>query len=264
MDQFILSIDQVKNIFAKEFKLTVVKTEWLTPDVIRVLFTASKKIPYQPGQFLSLYVPEDLKEPKSHVRRAYSFAHAPEHSIKNGYELCMKYLKGGLGSEYIRSLRPGDQFKATAPYGDFVYRTPEEGRAVCFVVTSTGIGPIRSMLFSDEYRENLPLKTTLIAGFRTSPEILYPVDFDDLPAFDHKICLSQSPTKSAREFKGRVTDYLRTLPHDWLWHSTDFYLCGNNEMIAEVRQILMGGHGVKETAIFNEIFFAKRANSQAA
>src|SRR5205823_6638853 len=69
------------------------------------------------------------------------------------------------------------------------------------------------------------------------------------------VALSQ-PTDQWKGFRGRVTDYLRSLPSDWPWHTTDFYLCGNGEMLDEVRKILLGGRGVDPRSVHLEAYFA--------
>ena len=51
-----------------------------------------------------------------------------------------------------------------------------------------------------------------------------------------------------------MTDYLRSLPPDWAWDQTDFYLCGNGEMVAEVHKHLRG-RGVPEERIHQEVYF---------
>ena len=62
-----------------------------------------------------------------------------------------------------------------------------------------------------------------------------------------------------------MTDYLRSLPPDWAWDQTDFYICGNGEMVAEIRKHLRG-RGVAEERIYQEVYFVApdRLNKPAA
>ncbi|MEW6055327.1 MAG: FAD-dependent oxidoreductase [Bdellovibrionota bacterium] len=235
---------------ARSFRCQVVEKRWITPVVIYLRFTSAKKMNYYPGQFLSLCVPGgDARKP---VRRPYTFAGAPDLAIKNGYELCIKYQKGGRGSEYVASLQPGDVFEATAPYGDFVYETKPE-RSVCFISTGTGIAPFRSMVLSRQFEENPPKQALCLYGARSEQDILFPKDFESMGV---KTVYALSRADDAwTGFRGRVTDYLRSISSDWNWDSTDFYLCGNGEMIAEVKRILHV-HNVPEKAIHKEAFFA--------
>jgi ferredoxin-NADP reductase len=52
---------------------------------------------------------------------------------------------------------------------------------------------------------------------------------------------------------------LRSLHKDWGWHQTDFFVCGNAQMVQEVCQILEGGHGVAKNSIHKEVFFMNRS-----
>lgn len=246
---------------AKKFKARVLETVWLTPNVITIRFEPNRDFKFESGQFLSLFVP-NAEDPSHPIRRAYSFANSHEEALKNGYEICAKYHPTGLGTNYLRSLKPGDIFEATAPYGDFYYQIPEAGRGVCFIATGTGIAPFRSILTSNAFKENPPAHSLVLFGVRTDNEVLYQSTFESLKV-PTRFCISQASPNSSH-FSGRVTDFLRTLPVDWQWHTTDFYICGNSEMIQEIRQILIGGHGVKETAIFQEAFFSNQIQANAS
>jgi benzoate/toluate 1,2-dioxygenase reductase subunit len=232
---------------AGKYRFTLQSIEWLTPTVMEITFTSPKKVHFQGGQFLSIYVP-DLVSGKS-VRRAYSFSSAPE---AKEMQLCVKYVPGGAGTEFLRSLKPGDQFEASAPYGHFVYR-PLQQPNVCFIATSTGIAPFRSMVLSKEFLENRPEHCLVLYGATNESEIIYPGFFEQA-GIETVNALSRSPA----HFSGRVSDYLKQLPNSWKWHNTDFYLCGNGDMIAEVKEILRGGHGVPPAHIHMENFSPKK------
>jgi NAD(P)H-flavin reductase len=55
-------------------------------------------------------------------------------------------------------------------------------------------------------------------------------------------------------FKGRVTDYMRGLPPDFPWAETDYYLCGNGDMITEIKALLQE-RGVQKEAIHQEKYY---------
>jgi ferredoxin-NADP reductase len=232
---------------AREVACKVVEFNWLTPTVMGIRFEPSKKFVYEPGQFLSVVVPDPAGGRP--LRRAYSFASPPG---KDGYQLCVKHVPGGPGSGYLAKLKVGDVFKAFAPYGDFMY-VPRPGRKACFISTGTGIAPFRAMVMSDQFRENPPEEALNLFGVRTADEIIYPGLFE---GFGVKVVNAVSkPPAGFKGFQGRVTDYLKSLPSDWDWHATDFYLCGNGDMVAEVVKILRSGHGVPEEAIHKEVYF---------
>jgi ferredoxin-NADP reductase len=233
-------------MLATKITCRITEKEWLTPSVMRIHFDPSKKFKFTAGQFLSLIVPNGHDKPH---RRAYSFSTPPG----EGFELCVKHVKGGPGTEYLASLKVGDTFQATAPYGDFIYET-KPGRNACFICTGTGIAPFRSMILSQNYKENPPDKGIMLFGAPTEEEIIYPGFFEKqgietINALSH--CSEQW-----KGYRGKVTDYLKSLSSDWPWHATDFYLCGNGAMVADVRRILRNGRGVSPEQIFQEVYFA--------
>jgi ferredoxin-NADP reductase len=231
---------------AREYRCRLIEKTWVTPTVMRIRFEPGKGFSYEPGQFLSLIVPREGQSP---VRRAYSFASPGR---EQGYELCVKHVEGGLGSGYLARLSVGDCFRASAPYGHFLYETPPT-RSACFISTGTGLAPLRSMVTSERFLENRPERAIMLFGARTEDEIIYPGFFESLGI--EEIDAISAPGKEFGGFKGRVTDYLRSLPRDWGWHSTDFYICGNGAMVTEVCKILRDGNGVPEANIHKEVYF---------
>lgn len=238
----------------RSYRCSLLETRWLSPTVLCVRFMPKRLFKYEPGQFIALTVPH--RDGRSRpLKRAYSFSTPYEVACKKGYELCVKYVPRGAGSTYLKNLNPGDEFQIFAPYGDFRYRLPTPERSVCFISTSSGIAPFQSIALSKLLQVEAPPKKALcLFGARTESELLYSGNFEQA-GVERVDCVSQ-PSADWKGFKGRVTDYLKTLPPDWEWHSTDFYLCGNGAMIQEVERLLKGGHGVPETAIFKEAFSA--------
>jgi NAD(P)H-flavin reductase len=241
-------------MLAAKCQCTVIELFWLTPTVMRIRFSAKKRIKFLGGQFLSIYVPDLVNNKK--LRRAYSFASSAEAAAKGEYELCVKYLPGGAGSEYLASLKTGATFEATAPYGHYVYQQKDSKLNACFISTSTGVAPNRSIVLSAEFQEHPPAKTLFLYGARSEDEIIYPGEFENLGL--ETVNAISRPAPDFKGFPGRVTDYLRQLPVSWNWHNTNFYICGNPEMIDEVRDILKDGHGVQPARIHAESFSPKK------
>jgi ferredoxin-NADP reductase len=233
---------------ARQINCVVTETKWLTPTVVGIRFEPNKRFAHEPGQFLSLIVPGTEKSAKP-ARRIYSFASDPE---REGYQLCIKVVPGGIGSNYMASLKVGSSFKATAPYGDFLFE-PKKGNHVCFIATGTGIAPFRAIAMSNPFMENPPASSLILFGARTEDEIVYPGFFESCGI--HTVNAISRPGPQYKGYHGRVTDYLKSLPLDWNWHSTEFYLCGNGAMITEARRILLEGHGVPERHVHQEAYF---------
>lgn len=234
---------------AKDFQCRVLSKVWLTPTTFEIRFSPSKRFRFEAGQFISVLVPTA----EGDVRRAYSLASGPEISRKSGvYSLCIKHVQGGKGSSYLANLNPGDSFLARAPYGDFVYRPSHPGRILFFVASGSGIAPLKSMIESQHFWQSAPSKVILLFGAQNQEEILYAQEIE-------KYGVQFIPALSRQEatwggFRGRVTDYLKSMPREWRWFETDFYLCGNGNMLNDVSNFLIGSLGLPVQQIKKESF----------
>ncbi|MBN21871.1 MAG: hypothetical protein CL678_11375 [Bdellovibrionaceae bacterium] len=226
----------------------VISNVHVTPTVFILSFTSEPGFEFKAGQFISIIIPGAGPNGRD-LRRAYSIASAPE---TNPVELCVKLVENGPGTNYLHSLKPGDEFNGLAPYGNFTYVTPSEKTAV-FISTGTGIAPFRSMIRSGVYQSNPPQRSIFLFGVRHEEELLY---HDELSANEHVewIPTVSRPTKETSLFKGRVTDYLRANPEFIDWMGSEYYLCGSGDMIKEIKEIL-SSHGVTKEAIHQEKYY---------
>lgn len=242
---------------AREYECTVTSLVWMTPTVFSLKFSPSKLFSYEPGQFMSVIIPNKGRDQSKQARRIYSFASS---SKKEGYELCCQVVPGGQGSNYLASLKVGDVFKISAPFGHFFYET-QPHRNACMIATSTGIGPFKAMVGSERFLKDPPHASLMLFGARNPKEILYPGFFQER-GMDEVHAISDEFTgfnDLKHGFKGRVTDFLRSLPESWPWLETDFYLCGNGFMIEDVRKYLMQVRSVPLNAIHQEAYFSTHA-----
>ncbi|MGZ3698262.1 MAG: ferredoxin--NADP reductase, partial [Bdellovibrionota bacterium] len=213
---------------ATEFQCTVRGNRMLTPTVFELTYEADN-FHFEAGQFVSVVVPGAGPKGRD-LRRAYSIASAPQ---TRPVELCVKLVEEGPGTNYLYKLKEGDTFRGFAPYGDFTYE-PKEGRHALFISTGTGIAPFRSMVFSEPYRAKPPVSAICLLGVRTISELIYVEDFKAIPGLRWVPAVSQ-PDGPWDGFRGRVTDYLRSLGDDHPWKETEYYLCGSGPMITEVK-----------------------------
>lgn len=235
---------------AKEYTCRVLELIWLTPTVFRLRFEPLKRFDFEPGQFVSVVVPAMSKTVKP-VKRCYSFAGTPEEARQQGfYELCIKHVEGGRGTNYMASLSRGDLFRVYAPYGHFTLRKTTQRKNICFVATGTGLAPFRSMALSQQFK-TIATSAMVLFGARTADEVFFKNEFERAGV---KFVPTVSRDEKSGLFQGRVTDYLKSLPKGFSFHDTDFYLCGNGEMVAEVNSLLRGALGVPEKHIHKEAF----------
>jgi len=233
---------------ASEYLCKVKTFRMLTPTVFETTFETDPSLSFAAGQFASVIIPGAGPKGRD-LRRAYSIASCPE---TYPVELCIKIVEDGPGTQYLYKLRPGDTFRVMAPYGDFVYE-PKSDRHACFISTGTGIAPFRSMVTSKHYQASPPIHAYCLLGVRTEDELLYDDTFENLPGLKFVRAVSQ-PSNTWKGFKGRVTDYLRTLRDDFPWRNTEYYLCGNGGMINEVKAFL-AEKGVEKDSMHQEIYY---------
>jgi ferredoxin-NADP reductase len=189
-----------------------------------------KPFVFQAGQFCMVHVPEDGGVKK----KAYSIASGPEQT--ETIELCIKLVQGGLATEWFWTLKQGDEFDLSSPYGRFVL--PEGvNEELIFVATGTGLAPFRSMihhLYHDgaSYEKDV----WLIFGVRYENEILYHDEWLALaqknPHFHYIPTISRP--KNWDGAKGYVQERLKESITDP--GGKKVYICGLVPMVEAVNQ----------------------------
>jgi len=244
-------------MMANQYDCVVLRIAKVGADTLILNFRPSEPFEFVPGQFISLVIPSHRG--KLITKRCYSLANSPQSVAKTGYELCVKVVPGGVGSTYLDHLNVGEHFRITAPYGGFTYQKSSSARHVIMISTGTGIAPFKSIVESKLFQENRPQSVLSLLGVRSERDIPYRGVFEGC-GVEHVVAVSK-PSESWAGFRGRVTDYLRQLPVQWKWNHCDFYLCGNGEMIEEVKRILIEERGVSPRAIYGEAFSVKKKSA---
>ena len=218
-------------------KFRFVHLELIAPD--RVEFVA--------GQYVSIDMGDGY-------RRSYSIASSP--SDNHAVELCVDITPGRKGSHYFENLKPGDEVKFLAPLGQFVMTDEDKAREkkLLFVATGSGITPLRSMILDLlEDKEDKRL-IRLFWGLRFVKDMFWEEEFrlkhESFPNFHYKLMLSKPPLKWPL-LAGYSTHEIEALELDHTW---GVYLCGNPEMIVEVKESVIK-KDVPESQVHFEKFF---------
>jgi ferredoxin-NADP reductase len=131
-----------------------------------VLLPTVQNIAFQPGQWVSLKLPVGVKPP---LNRAYSMA-AP--STPSGeLTLIFDRVPGGLGSNYLYTLKPGDHTQLSGPYGNFTLPMLLD-RELILIARYTGLVPIRCIL-KHLYAQRQTATILLIAVAPSEEELLF-------------------------------------------------------------------------------------------
>jgi len=224
-----------KYYLSESEKYLLVKIELIEPN----------KIEFVAGQYLNIKVEE------KGTRRSYSILSTPD--VDHSVTLLADLSPGGVGSGFLKTIQPGDEVELLAPLGRFVVDQQDE--KYLFVATGSGIVPIMSMINDLLIEKNTKKQVRLHWGMRYESDVFWLDNLERLtreyPNFVFDLVLSK-PNDGWQLCWGRVTDCLRRDIEDA--SSWSAYLCGNNNMLDDVRKLLIE-RGMSEEKIHTEKFY---------
>lgn len=186
------------------------------------------------GQVVAVSLNNNMQEP-----RLYSIASGmDEPNLRILFDVNPK----GLLTPQMAQLHPGDSIQISEPFGKFL----GDSDPAWWIATGTGIAPFVSMMES-----GLVDNKTLIHGARTLDKFYFHDQFSNA-LHDRYIRFCTTQTHE-NVIHGRLTHWLRqqsSLPKD-----IKYYLCGNADMVVEVREILIEQHGIPFEKVMAEIYF---------
>ena len=230
----------------QNYTVRIIKKEKLTDAVL--LFTFQPVIPdslvFTAGQYAAFIIDEK-------TRRQYSFCSAPKDPTR--FEIAIDTTPGGPGSKLFLSKNTGDTLECMAPLGLFIM-DKETHRKKVMIATGTGIAPLRSMVV-DYVKNGGTDDATIYWGMRHEEDLYWAGEFRELavkyPNFQFVLTLSQ-PSPSWKGPKGRVTSHV--IQEEQNIPGSDFYLCGNRNMIADIEAQLTQ-KGAPAAQIHKEMYF---------
>ena len=226
------------------FKTTLSEKKQLVNNVYLFTFklVSPGEIDFQAGQYLMLKVPKD----GSFVSRLYSIASSP--SIRDSFELIIEIIPGGLASTLLDHLQVGQEIEFQGPAGLFTAK--DQARKKIFLITGTGIAPVRAMLKSG--LNNFEL----FWGLKTFKDVYL---FEEMKQFNPKICLSRETdllTIGEEDRKyfdlGHVNDCFQKSSGLESNRDTEFYLCGSRINVESLRLYLLGKNVPQENIRFEK------------
>ncbi|MBT8042338.1 MAG: oxidoreductase [Kiritimatiellales bacterium] len=185
---------------------------------------------FDPGQYIRVGIEDD---PEIRDYSVYSGSNVDH------LEVLVRRVEDGLVSKQLCDCDVGDSVSVGGPYGHFKLIDQLRDKPLLFVATGTGISPYHS--FVESYPE---LDYRLIHGTAKMEEAYESTFYGD--RYFH--CVSR---EGGSDFKGRVTDYLRTLE---VPPETNAFLCGNCDMIYEAFDLLQD-KGLPAAQIHTEVYF---------
>lgn len=204
--------------------------DWETA-VIRV--QPSEPIPYQPGQYLSVEVPQRLR-----LWRYLSPANAPRED--GTIEFHVRAVDDGWVSRaLVRHANVGDTWRIAAPMGN-LWRDPSAERSLLLVAGGTGIAPMRAVLDDLAWRD-YPPDTQVFFGGRSGEELYNLTELRELAA--RHSWLTLTPVTDDGSISDGLTGNLADVVTSYgAWPEYDVLIAGSPEMIrTTVSRLLVAG-----------------------
>lgn len=209
----------------EKYAATIVASEPLTHDILKVTVQADRAVNYAAGQYANLRQVSDDRA------RSYSFANAPQRKGRTTLEFYIRKVPGGEFTEALfNGELDGKPLEMKAPLGTFHLRGGD-APMVC-IAGGSGLAPLVSIL--EHARANrIKRECTLLFGARTQAD-LYQLDaieniasswqgnFRFIPVLSHEPL--DSDWQGAR---GLVTDHIES----GFCEGAEGYLCGPPLMI---------------------------------
>lgn len=208
-------------------KVKIVSGQQLTSQAYLLSFAKTES--FLPGQIIGVTSDPDIPF------RLYSLCSSPDSELMT---ILFTHKEDGVLTPRLASAKPGDNLWITEVQGKFLY----QNEPAWWIATGTGIAPFYSMFLSGQK----PLK--LIQGGRKAEDIYFRTGFEHLA--DYVKCCSQDAGEGI--YAGRLSTYLESF--DVLPKAINYYLCGNAEMVVDVRNLLIQ-KGVGFANIITEIYF---------
>lgn len=237
-----------------------------TPKAVSLSFELPEelkgKFEYKAGQYVTLRTEIEGKE----VRRAYSLCSAPG---SEDFKVTVKEVPGGKFSVLANNkLKAGDALDVFSPEGKFFYEPAKQPNAYAAFAAGSGITPVMAIIKS--VLKNEPeSQFVLVYGNKTPEETIFFKELLELQANHPEQLFIEFVYSKAREDHagfGRIdtstVNYIlknRFKDLDF----REFYLCGPEEMIDKVREVLKE-NGVSGEKINFELFTVKDTGSVQA
>lgn len=225
----------------------VISNTNLTDDVFELVLETEENFEFIAGQFVTFKIDDQVPP----CFRAYSISSVPKEG--NRFEVCVKVVEGGRGSNWLHGLKEGDSINFIGPNGKFVIEDRSKG--LFFIATGTGVAPFKSMI-EDELNNGNQNPINILFGLRHASGVFYKDLFREWQNihnnFNHTITLSRCESDDWDGEKGRVTAHLENMAGEEL-QKNNFFICGLKAMIDQVVEILKA-KGVPEEQIHFEKF----------
>ncbi len=238
-------------------KLSIQHITRETPQAVSISFAVPSELKnsysFIPGQYITLKKEIEGKE----IRRAYSICSSPKSGV---LKVAVKEIKNGTFSVIANNqLTDGDTLEVHPPEGQFLLETnPDAAHTYAAFAAGSGITPVMSMIKA-VLEEEPDSRFVLVYGNKTPEETIF---HDELLALQTSypdrlfIELVYSQSQEDNAHFGRIEKPIVNLVVKNKFKDVSFeafYLCGPEEMINTVTDILVE-NGIEKNRIHFELF----------
>ncbi|MDI6809136.1 MAG: FAD-dependent oxidoreductase [Candidatus Eisenbacteria bacterium] len=231
---------------AQEVALKVKEVIQRTHNVVSVRLGLIEPVEFKAGQFMKVILGEGKD-----LEHFLSISNSP---TETGFVEFTKRISESVFSKRVIGLKNGDIVKLQLPLGKFTLEGNERAK-IAFLSGGIGITPIRSM-FKYMVDKNLGTDSVLIHGNRTSKDIAFREDFDEMQKRYPKLRVCHVLSEAEPGFKCTVgtidAQIIRTEIPDF--KERKFYLCGPPMMVEAMKKILSDELALPKDSIITENF----------
>ncbi|UZH56615.1 ferredoxin--NADP reductase [Salinimicrobium tongyeongense] len=244
----------MSKFFSLKIKNIIRETEEAVSLEFEIPQELKSKFSFKAGQYVTLKTTIEGKE----VRRAYSLCTPP---TDDTFKVTVKEVKGGTFSVLANNrLKAGDTLDVHPPEGKFIFEPVQDGHPHTYAAFAAGSGitPVLSILKTVLQQEKHS-RFVLVYGNRTPKDTIFFKELLELQAsfpdrlfieFVYSRC-NEENCHYGRIDEGTVNYVLKNRFKDTSF--TRFYLCGPEEMINKVSEVLLKNEVQKEQILF-ELF----------
>ena len=235
--------------------LRVCEIKPLTDDAVNIVFDLPEDLKglfnYKPGQHVDLIIECDGEE----LCRSYSICSGPGEPLS----IAVKTVLNGKVSHWLNKiLKVGDRIAVSEPRGSFILN--KEVNNIVLIGAGSGITPLFSMF---KTAISSSIQVTLIYGNSKATSIMFSEEIKALKL--GRVIQYLSREKKEGYLNGRINnDNLTVLAQKdpFLLNADAYYICGPEEMIADVRAFFEKAK-VSADKIFFELFTAPIKTTEA-
>ncbi|MDD4628569.1 MAG: FAD-binding oxidoreductase [Candidatus Peribacteraceae bacterium] len=203
---------------------------------------------FKAGQFVMFRFPL-IEKPTDIQPRAFSIASAPE---EEELLFVAKIKEGGRAGRWIsEAMHEGSDVTFQGPLGNFLLDEKTE-KPYLFIATCSGVAPFRSQIVH-ALKAGDRRKMDLVFGVHAEENMFWRKEFDALareyPNLSVFVPLSQ-PSAAWKGLAGHVQDVVPQVIKDSAQRSV--YICGNPEMVKEVKGIALEKWNIKPSDFHSE------------